>query len=789
LPRSRGLRIGLLVGPLLVLLGSVAAAFTAAPGFSATTYATGFVSGSPAGTAFVGASIYAVDPTDGWLYRGTGTAPITVQRVAQLGSSPMGLTTFGGSLYVTRQNDVVKVDPATGIILATVATSNDIPCPRAIAAGPVADPALYVSSCGAQRPGGFPGATVWRIDTPAVAPVITPYATNVPQPSTAYGIAVSSDDTIYVALTAQDQIWSIQGPIPAGGGPPFKAPAITTNAPKGIGITGDFVLVNHLDGTITKHSLSSGDAVVALTGGASGDLASIGTDGCFYASQGTAVIRLANTTGTCDFTVAAPPPPPPSLVLTNTSTTTALIGGSSQVFTATLMNATNPSGLVVTFTVTGTNAMTRDVTVLSNFTSAEFQYNATRIGADTVVVATTIFNGQRLTSNPVTVTWSNMISAQASTPAGNYTFGTVTNLPVTVTFTCASPAGVKICPVPQTFSTEGTFAVTATATDNGFVAGVCPAPPCNDNIVTQTFGTVIVDLTQPSVTPSIGFNTQGTVVTLDATDNIGVASITFSATGAQTIAPVTIAGAHTSFVINAIGSTEVVFFATDVAGSRSVETHLMITTQPSTLTITSEPVIATGGAVSAQLLGPGGVPIVGKTVTFSAGGSSANAVTNSNGVASATLGLGPGPTTLAATFAGNASFFGSSATGSLIVAQPTRFVIWGGNTGGLHPGDRVQFWGAQWAKQVTSGDYRAGDDFKGWAQTASGATWSSKGGSSDPPASVASYITVIVTTHVSKSGGTVTGDVARIAVLRVESPGTYDGKVGHPGYGTIIAHL
>jgi hypothetical protein len=33
----------------------------------------------------------------------------------------------------------------------------------------------------------------------------------------------------------------------------------------------------------------------------------------------------------------------------------------------------------------------------------------------------------------------------------------------------------------------------------------------------------------------------------------------------------------------------------------------------------------------------------------------------------------------------------------VLVAQPTSFVIWGGNTPGLRLGERVQFWGAHGA--------------------------------------------------------------------------------------------
>jgi hypothetical protein len=672
---------------LVTLFGSsVAAAFTAAPGFSATTYASGFVSGTPAGIVFFGGSLYAVDPSDGWLYRGTGVAPLTMARLgtAPLGNAPTGIAELGGLLYVTRSNSVVRVDPATGAITGTVATATDIPCPRAIAAGPVTDPALYVSSC----------QGIWRIASPAVAPVITKYA-EPPLSGGAYGITVvTSDDMIYVAVPDRDQVWSIQGPIPAGGGLPAKTVVATTPMPRGIAVISNFLFVNHADGSITKHPLSGEPAIVALTGGDPGDLATTGPDGCFYASQGAAVIRLANANGTCDLAAAAPPPPPPSLVLDNISSTSPLIGGADQILTATLQNVANTTGIVVTFTVTGANPTTKSFVVLSPATRVEFRYTASNLGTDTVV-ARTIVNGTSLTSNPVSITWLQMISADATTPAGHYTYGTATSSDVTLTFTCAAPSGVRSCPNPVVVSGVGTHFVTVTAEDK------------QGNVVTQTFGPIVI----------------------------------------------------------------------------------VPATQSSTLIITSPLFIASGGTVSATLVGANGLPVPNRTITFSTGATIVTATTNASGVATATLALAPGQYTLTAMFAGDAAFLLSNATQTLTVAQVTQFVIWGGNTGGLHPGERVQFWGAQWAKQVKAGDYQAGGEFKGWAQTVAGATWSSKGGDSKPPDTVASFISVIVTTHVARSGDVVAGNVARIAILRVESPETYDGNVGHPGFGTVVALL
>jgi hypothetical protein len=91
-------------------------------------------------------------------------------------------------------------------------------------------------------------------------------------------------------------------------------------------------------------------------------------------------------------------------------------------------------------------------------------------------------------------------------------------------------------------------------------------------------------------------------------------------------------------------------------------------TQPSTLTITSKPIQVQGKTVvSARLLGPGGTPIVGRTVTFTAGTATATGITNASGVATATLAAKPGLYTLTATFAGDAAYTASTAKSPLLV--------------------------------------------------------------------------------------------------------------------------
>lgn len=107
---------------------------------------------------------------------------------------------------------------------------------------------------------------------------------------------------------------------------------------------------------------------------------------------------------------------------------------------------------------------------------------------------------------------------------------------------------------------------------------------------------------------------------------------------------------------------------------------------------------------------------------------------------------------------------------------------------GLRPGATVEFWGAQWAKDNTLSGGPAPDAFKGYADTVTSSgtslTWtSSPGNSSDPPASLASSITVIVASTVTQSGPAISGDV--VAVASVTPDAGYAADPGHKGTGTV----
>jgi hypothetical protein len=106
-------------------------------------------------------------------------------------------------------------------------------------------------------------------------------------------------------------------------------------------------------------------------------------------------------------------------------------------------------------------------------------------------------------------------------------------------------------------------------------------------------------------------------------------------------------------------------------------------------------------------------------------------------------------------------------------------------------GSQVTFWGAQWWTSNTLSGGQAPASFKGFAANAAspptcGSSWSTApGNSSDPLATIPQFMEVIVSSAVSKSGPSITGDTAEVVLVET-NPG-YAGDPGHPGTGTVVA--
>ena len=194
---------------------------------------------------------------------------------------------------------------------------------------------------------------------------------------------------------------------------------------------------------------------------------------------------------------------------------------------------------------------------------------------------------------------------------------------------------------------------------------------------------------------------------------------------------------------------------------------------------------------SATLLEDGTTPILGRTLTVTLGAQSCSGTTDASGTASCTIlvnqPLGPG--TASVNFAGDPFYLPSSDSESVIVfAFLDRGSMIIGNLNSA-TGNRVEYWGAQWAKDNALSGGAAPNAFKGFASTAPqscGGTWSSgPGNSQGPPATVPSYMGVIASSTAGKSGSDVAGDVPIIVVVKTNSG--YGPAPGHTGTGTVVA--
>jgi uncharacterized repeat protein (TIGR01451 family) len=134
----------------------------------------------------------------------------------------------------------------------------------------------------------------------------------------------------------------------------------------------------------------------------------------------------------------------------------------------------------------------------------------------------------------------------------------------------------------------------------------------------------------------------------------------------------------------------------------------------------------------------------------------------------------------------------TSSTSALVycLVPGGNFVIGDGNAA---TGTSVTFWGAQWAKKNDLSGGKAPSAFKGWenapAVVTCGTNWTTKPGNSPPPpaAPLPSVIAVIVSSSIDKSGSTISGDTAHLAVVRT-NPG-YGANPGHAGTGTVLGQI
>ena len=230
---------------------------------------------------------------------------------------------------------------------------------------------------------------------------------------------------------------------------------------------------------------------------------------------------------------------------------------------------------------------------------------------------------------------------------------------------------------------------------------------------------------------------------------------------------------------------------------------LTVNRAPTTTVIDSKMYANKSAAVlSASLLNINLLPIANRTLTLSLGtGASAqtcSATTDVAGKASCLINMVAqmlGPRTISGSFAGDSNYLSSgSNTSTLIFDYPAgmsggSFVIGDRNA---TVGSQVTFWGAQWANLNSLSGGAAPSSFKGFANQTSnnpaicGSGWTTgSGNSSGPPSTIPTYMAVIVSSSVTKSGSTITGNVPQMVIVKT-NPG-YDSNPGHAGSGTVVA--
>lgn len=222
--------------------------------------------------------------------------------------------------------------------------------------------------------------------------------------------------------------------------------------------------------------------------------------------------------------------------------------------------------------------------------------------------------------------------------------------------------------------------------------------------------------------------------------------------------------------------------------------NILVAPAPTQLAVVSSATLAEGSPVMARLTESyDGSPISGAQLRFvitnASGTHVAFATTNFNGVAQ--IVLPNGEHSIAVHFLATEFYLASSASqGPVFVYRPTTFVIWGGNAEGIAAEGRYNFWGNQWHKQVTGGAFNANASFKGYAFSVSGPSWvGAPGNTVVPPAALAEYIGVIVTTQMALEGLNTVGNVAAHVILRVENAASYQPDPGHPAWGVMKAYV
>jgi hypothetical protein len=208
--------------------------------------------------------------------------------------------------------------------------------------------------------------------------------------------------------------------------------------------------------------------------------------------------------------------------------------------------------------------------------------------------------------------------------------------------------------------------------------------------------------------------------------------------------------------------------------------------------------VGTTATVTATFTNSCGQPLQDVSVQFSVlsgpnAGRTGSSVTDQNGQASFSyIGTATGTDTVHATTTNLAGTIASSPVSVIwIMFAPGggAFVI-----GDLenHNGASAYWWGAQWWKYDHLSTGLAPASFKGFENGNPspwcGQTWTTRpGNSSRPPKSVPGVMAVIVSSHITKSGPVISGNIVHIILVKTNLG--YAANPGHLGTGTIIGQV
>lgn len=142
----------------------------------------------------------------------------------------------------------------------------------------------------------------------------------------------------------------------------------------------------------------------------------------------------------------------------------------------------------------------------------------------------------------------------------------------------------------------------------------------------------------------------------------------------------------------------------------------------------------------------------------------------------------------------NGTLFAWPGNGNFTIGDTT-FAQYGSSGDGGLTGHIYNFWGMQWDdNNVLSAapNHEGPDQFKGFIDTPSnpwcGTTWTTRpGNSSDPPATIPTYVGIVVPTTVTHNGSVQTGDVYKIVVIKAKPGYMDDPGLPHNGLGPVVA--